>query len=72
MESQGAITKRDLNLDTALGGQGDVWTHRMAQRNMQRDPDRDLKRKKMETFSLFGKRKNEIKLGLVLKKDVQM
>lgn len=44
-----------------------MWTHR----NIQRDPDRDLKRKKMETFRPFGKRENEMKLGSVLKKDAQ-
>lgn len=41
------------------------------QRNTLREPDRDLKRNKMETFILFGKRGSEIKLAAVLKKDAQ-
>lgn len=47
------------------------WTYRAPRRSTQGDLDRDLKRKEVETFRTFGKRENEIKLGLLLEKDLQ-
>lgn len=47
-----------------------MWPYRVLQKSVQRDPDRDIKRRQIEMLRTFRKKENEIKLGLVLEKDL--